>query len=156
MKQTLFQSFILIAVSTVVAGLFQAFHPNPIPYIAEEKEVVKTVSELSEEASEIEYISLEVAKTLFDESVLFVDARETEYYHEGHIAGSLNNDMFQKLVFTIDSLQSREDMIVTYCDGEDCGSSEDLAYDLLDYGFKKVMVFLDGWEEWTNAGYPTE
>ncbi len=157
MKQTLFQTSILVGVSTLIAIIFQWFNPNAIPYLAAKVDVVQTKNELTDnESSDIEYISLELAKTLFDDGVLFVDAREPEYFLKGHIPNALNNDHFLKLAYIIDSLQSRNTMIIAYCDGDDCGSSEDLAYDLLDHGFKKVMVFLDGWEEWTNANYPVE
>ncbi len=157
MKQTLFQSCVLLAVSIVLAVTFQAFNPYGIPYIAEEVEVIQTKDDLTvEQSSDLEYISIELAKTLYNEGVLFVDAREIDYYQEGHIPGALLSDHFQKLVFTIDSLQARGDMIVTYCDGDDCGSSEELAYDLIDYGFTNVKVFLDGWEEWVVFGYEVE
>jgi rhodanese-related sulfurtransferase len=46
--------------------------------------------------------------------------------------------------------------IVTYCDGEDCSLSEDLAKELMAMGYEKVKVLLNGWTRWLEAGLPTE
>jgi 3-mercaptopyruvate sulfurtransferase SseA len=46
--------------------------------------------------------------------------------------------------------------IITYCDGEDCNASIDLAADLKMMGFANVNFFFGGWQEWRDAGYPIE
>ncbi|MBC8216342.1 MAG: rhodanese-like domain-containing protein [Candidatus Marinimicrobia bacterium] len=158
MKKSLFQAFIIMVVSIIVAVSVNAFHPGAIPFFAKEIKTVNSHIELIEndETALIQYISLEIARSLYDEGILFVDARDIAYYNEGHIPGALSNENFMKLLFTIDSLQTRTDIVITYCNGDDCGSSEDLAYDLLDSGFSNVMVFVDGWSEWVNVGYEVE
>ena len=47
-------------------------------------------------------------------------------------------------------------LLITYCDGEDCNASIDLAADLKMMGFARVVFFFGGWQEWLTAGYPTE
>ena len=46
--------------------------------------------------------------------------------------------------------------IVTYCDGEACDLSHELALFLKEMGHENVQVLLNGWTEWNNAGLPTE
>ena len=101
-------------------------------------------------------ISLSKAKQLFDEGVVFVDARGDEYFADGHIQNAWNSGFFMELMFKLDSLQSRDDGAVLYCSDDDCGSSEELAYDLYNEGFTKLFVFQGGWLEWNAAGYPVE
>jgi 3-mercaptopyruvate sulfurtransferase SseA len=45
---------------------------------------------------------------------------------------------------------------VTYCDGETCSLSEDLAKELMAMGYKQVKVLLNGWTRWNEAGLPVE
>ena len=48
-----------------------------------------------------------------------------------------------------------KDTIITYCDGENCELSHDLAMYLKDMGFTNVRVLVNGWTVWQNAGLPT-
>lgn len=102
-------------------------------------------------------ILFEQARERFeDASVLFVDARPDFEYQEGHIAGSLSLplDQAQTRVFdVIDQLYGRE-LIITYCDGEGCNLSHDLAVFLQDMGVEEVRVLVNGWTLWREAGLP--
>ncbi len=102
-------------------------------------------------------IDLEQAKAFFDEGIPFIDARHNEYYAEGRISGSLPSEDFMELLFVLDTLAvGKDNPVVTYCDGDDCGSSEDLAYDLQSSGYNLIYIFVGGWSAWLQAGYPME
>jgi rhodanese-related sulfurtransferase len=101
-------------------------------------------------------ISLEQAKNLFEQEILFVDARDEGYYDAGHIQGALKNAFLMELIFNIEKQQNKSDALVVYCGDPGCGDSEDLAYNLQDSGFTKLYVFKGGWLEWSKAGYPSE
>jgi len=45
---------------------------------------------------------------------------------------------------------------VVYCSDDDCGSSEELAYELQEIGFMNILVFKGGWKSWTEAGFEIE
>jgi 3-mercaptopyruvate sulfurtransferase SseA len=45
---------------------------------------------------------------------------------------------------------------VIYCSGDECGSSEDLAYELQGEGFSNLLVFKGGWTAWNSSGHPIE
>ena len=45
---------------------------------------------------------------------------------------------------------------VIYCSDDDCGSSEELAYQFQDIGFNNILVFKGGWKSWKDAGLEIE
>ena len=104
-------------------------------------------------------ISLEYARTICKENkALFLDARSPEHYAQGHIRCALNLpwQAFDEYIDRVLDKIPDDAWIVTYCDGEHCSLSEDLAKDLLSMGYEKVGVLLNGWTRWLEAGLPTE
>ena len=47
-------------------------------------------------------------------------------------------------------------VIITYCDGESCNLSKDLALFLESLGFTNVRVLVNGWTVWRDAGLIVE
>jgi rhodanese-related sulfurtransferase len=114
---------------------------------------------LTTDSGESMVISLEEAKKVFASgAAVFLDARSEGLYREGHIRGARNlpwqafEQHLDKVVAEIPS----DALIVTYCDGEECALSEDLARELLFMGYEKVRVLINGWTRWIEAGLPTE
>jgi rhodanese-related sulfurtransferase len=104
-------------------------------------------------------ISLEEAKALCsDKKAIFIDARSPEDYAQGHIRCALNVpwQAFDEYVDRVWDKIPDNAWIVTYCDGEHCSLSEDLAKELSSMGYKKVKVLLNGWTRWLEAGLPVE
>ena len=101
-------------------------------------------------------ISLEQAHEFYNDKAIFIDARDLEYFNEGHIPGAWDSDIFSELIVRLDSLQGKDGSIITYCDGDECGSSEELAYELQEAGFANIFVFVGGWSEWKQAGLSIE
>jgi 3-mercaptopyruvate sulfurtransferase SseA len=104
-------------------------------------------------------VSLEEAEPLFfSQQAIFIDARSDADFRAGHIQGALNlpwNEFdirFQQVMTGI----SHESTIVTYCDGEACGLSHELAVALLGKGYPNVRVLLNGWTIWQQSGLPTD
>ncbi|MBT4035056.1 MAG: rhodanese-like domain-containing protein [Candidatus Marinimicrobia bacterium] len=103
-------------------------------------------------------ISLENAHAAYENNAaLFFDARSPEDFSSGHINQAINLPVHAFM----DSLPYLENLnlsrhIITYCDGEDCNASIDLAADLKMMGFSNVNFFFGGWQEWRDAGYPIE
>jgi len=65
-------------------------------------------------------------------SAVFIDARTPEHYQEGHIRGALNVPLadFDQMMERVLTELPEEALIVTYCDGEDCDLSAQLALKL--------------------------
>ena len=149
------QSFILVALSIIVALASNTIRSKSIPLLAKEIEQATATDMVSDEPFLLT-ISLEQALDFYEKDVLFLDARDDGYYAQGHIKGAIKNIFFMELIFNIESIQSKTDPLVVYCGDPGCGDSEDLAYDLQDSGFTKLYVFKGGWLAWSAAGYPSE
>ena len=131
---------------------------DAISWIAEPIKVVNNVKDISLTLldPEIREIDLEMAKSLHKTGLLFVDARAEEYLSEGIIPGAVANEDVGLLSEQIEFLIGYEKGFVIYCSDDDCGSSEELAYELQDFGFMNIFVFKGGWKSWTDAGLEIE
>jgi rhodanese-related sulfurtransferase len=103
-------------------------------------------------------ISYAEARALFDGgNALFVDARPPFDFGLGHIKGAFNLPLKDfDASGAILELLPKDQLLVTYCDGEDCNSSVLLAAKLDSAGYKHVKVFFGGWKEWTARHLPVE
>ncbi len=159
-KSALRQSLALTLAAILLGAAVNTIRPHGIAWVRPEIPVLVSESEGDStdtaDSPSLVVITLEQAKTFFAQGMPFIDAREWDYYREGHIAGAFPVDNYMALVFTLDSLQGREAPLVTYCDGDECGSSEELAYDLQASGFSNIYIFRGGWSAWKQAGLPIE
>ena len=147
------QMLAIIIVSLAVGLFTNILRSDRIPILAQDLTQAENIDEVSGEPVAV---TLAQAKSLFDKGVVFVDARDDEYFTGGHIQNAWNSGFFMELMFKLDSLQSRDDGVVLYCSDDDCGSSEELANDLYNEGFTKLFVFKGGWLVWNESGYPVE
>ena len=104
-------------------------------------------------------ISLSEAKKLFlQRSVVFIDARPQDDYEKGHIKGALGlpwKEVDRNFMQVTEDI-SPDTPIITYCDGEICELSHNLAIFLLDMGFRNVKILVNGWALWKEEGLPIE
>jgi rhodanese-related sulfurtransferase len=100
-------------------------------------------------------IKLNFAYKLFNEVIQFIDSRSTEEFAEGHIKGSVNIPFYgsENYLDVINGLDKNE-IVVTYCSGADCDISILSGEELFEMGFKRVYVFIDGYDEWIKNNYP--
>ena len=121
----------------------------------------KSVKNETETSSEIEIpnepkaITLSQAYSLYIANSVFIDARESVDFEEGHITNSINIPFyeFEENKNKLEQL-SKDDPVVTYCSGTDCDLSILLGNQLYSIGYKKVFIFFGGWPEWISANYP--
>jgi rhodanese-related sulfurtransferase len=97
----------------------------------------------------------EVLEHYQDGITLFIDARRTREYVEGHITGALSisvweADMEQKISQLATNPEiNPEAPIVAYCTkSDDCKDSQDLAKYLHNNGFLNLLVYHGGFPEW--------
>ena len=147
-----------ITVSILVGSISNLVRTDAISWMAEPIKVVNNVNDvlLTLLEPEIREIDLEMAKSLHKTGLLFVDARSEEYLSDGIIPGAVANDDVGLLSEQIEFLIGYEKGFVIYCSDDDCGSSEELAYELQDFGFMNIFVFKGGWKSWTDAGLEIE
>jgi len=106
---------------------------------------------------ELWFIDITTAKEYLDDGeCIFFDARDLEYYEEGHIPGAINwpADDFDLLVDEKLDGVSRGDCMVIYCVGGSCDESYHLGQSLVLEGYYEVYLFEGGMEEWEFYGYP--
>ena len=104
-------------------------------------------------------IPLKQAEKIFAENkAVFIDARSQEDYSRSHIKGALSLPMHEidEKFMDISQKLPRDKLIVTYCDGETCSLSHDLAEFLLSAGFNRVKVLINGLSVWKKADMPLE
>ena len=152
------QLIFFITASILVGLISNLLRSDAISWMTEPIEVVRNVNDvlLTLSEPEIREIDLEIAKSLHKTGLLFVDARSEEYLSDGMIPGAIANDDVELLSEQIEFLIGYEKGFVIYCSDDDCGSSEELAYELQDFGFVNIFVFKGGWKSWTDAGLEIE
>ena len=155
---TLTKEIILYIVSSIIIGLTFNLARSwvdgaGISLLAEELKIVSDSEQAFAILSDprVSIIDLQSAIKFHEKEILFVDARAEEYTYEGVIPGAISNDDIEVLSDEISDLIGYDKGFVVYCSDDDCGSSEDLAYELQERGFMNIFVFKGGWKEWTEA-----
>jgi rhodanese-related sulfurtransferase len=148
--------FIYLIIVPSFLGLGVNFiNQNSLPLVAKSIEEITSSDHLksSNQLANIRKIDIKLALELYSKKTLFVDARSEEYLSDGIIPGAIFNDDIEILSSKIDSVIGLDSAFVVYCSDDDCGSSEDLAFELQDLGFTNILVFSGGWKSWTDSGY---
>ena len=109
-------------------------------------------------------ISGDDAVALHRAGSLFLDARRTSIYEEGHIPGSRSfsvweADIDDKVTALFEERQDPAEQnkpIVIYCSGGACEDSHMLAQKLWGIQFNNVYVYKDGYPDWQQRGLPTK
>ena len=157
-SSSLNQIYIYVVLSLFISFFVNILRIDSLPYIAIPLGKIEDIAQIENSSlqPQIREISIDVAERLFSDSVLFIDARAEEYYDEGHIPNSICNDDFDSLVYQIEDFIKYKNGFVVYCSDDDCGSSEDLAYQLQDQGFTNIYLFKGGWKQWMENNLSIE
>ena len=105
-------------------------------------------------------ISSDDAWQLYQQKAVFLDARRTAVYEAGHIAGARlmpiwESDIDERIKTLFYELPNQQQPIVVYCSGGNCEDSHMLADKLWGVGYENVLVYKDGYPDWTGKGRPT-
>ncbi len=150
-RESVLRASFLLATAVLIALIVNWLSPRGLP--------LARYHILQPASARIKEIGLEKAKELFEQrTAVFVDSRDREEFVKGHIKGafSLPTAEFDHHVPLFMELVTLTTPIVTYCSGQGCDSSTELAELLLGSGYTDVKVFYGGWQQWKDAGYPTE
>jgi len=154
-KQSLWQMPAIIAAACLIGLAVNQFHPGGIALVGD----WSLETRFSDAAGDSMVVSLETAEQLFrQERVRFLDARSQKEYAAGHIRGALSipwQEVDRYFIEMVDRLEGPHTLI-TYCDGEACDLSHELALFLMEMGFENVRVLINGWTVWKQAGLPTD
>ena len=145
------KTVIIIGLSVGLALAFNATRPDRLPLVHDPEVAAQAAAQRGE-------ISLADAVLLFESGkAVFVDAREAGEYEHGHIEGALSLDplSFGQSFPALRELLEGATTVVTYCDGEYCELSRELAEQLESMGLQDVRVLKNGWTLWRDQGLPT-
>jgi len=145
------QLYLYLIISIISGLLVNALRDNGINYLAQPIQEFST-SDIVTSGPIIRNIDLDLAMKFHNDGLLFVDARAQETLNEGFIPKAISHDNIVILAEKIESLIGYDTEFVVYCSDDDCGSSEELAYELQDFGFSNIFVFKGGWKAWVDAG----
>ncbi|MFZ0135107.1 MAG: rhodanese-like domain-containing protein [Desulfobacterales bacterium] len=155
LKQAAWQVPLLVITACVIGIAVNNFRSDGITFVGDWSEQAR----YADAAGESLVISLDEAAGLFErKAVLFLDARPQNQYAKGHVRGALNlpwQEVDRYFMELTDRLEGAS-AIITYCDGESCDLSHELALFLQEMGFENVRVLVNGWTVWQQAGLPTE
>ena len=96
---------------------------------------------------------------LFGRKALFLDARRSSVYAEGHIAGARSmpvweSDVDARVKALFEEGLDQQAPIVIYCSGGNCEDSHMLAEKLYMVGFDNLLIYKDGFPDWEKRGQP--
>jgi rhodanese-related sulfurtransferase len=100
------------------------------------------------------------AAALHAAGVLFLDARRTSVYEDGHITGARSisvwesdvDDKVNALYGERSDPSDQDKPIVIYCSGGACEDSHMLSQKLWGIQFNNIYVYKDGFPDWQNRG----
>jgi len=132
--------------------------PTPAPVPPQQPDVLARFREHPDKPY-IEIAYDDVA-ALHGKNVLFLDARRTSVYEQGHIAGARPFSVWEsdidekvnKLFEERGDPREQAQPIVVYCSGGDCEDSHMLAQKLWGIQFNNVYVYKDGFPDWQKRG----
>ncbi|MEP6471807.1 MAG: rhodanese-like domain-containing protein [Acidobacteriota bacterium] len=96
---------------------------------------------------------------LYREKMLFLDARRSSVYADGHIAGARivpvwESDVDDRVRKLFEEGLDQRAPVVAYCSGGNCEDSHMLAEKLYKVGFDNVLIYKDGFPDWQKRGLP--
>lgn len=154
-RQAIWQVPAITLAAGILALFINTLRPDSLPLIGDWSIVARLTTATGVRLD----LSLPEAEKLFrGKAAVFLDARSANDYARGHIQGARSLPWQEVDQFFVDVAENLEleTPIVTYCDGEACKLSHDLAVYLKNMGFMNVRVLVNGWSVWQAAGLPVE
>jgi len=153
--RAVWQSGVMVVLAIFIGLLVNESRSDGLTLVADWSPEVR----LTTGAGDSMIVSLEEAERLcLEKNAVFLDARLPADFSRGHIQCAKNVPWqgFETYMDRVWGVIPEEAWIVTYCDGEHCALSEDLAKELIAMGYKNVKVLLNGWTRWMEAGLPVD
>ena len=148
LKKLSLQTLIIVIISIVCGFIYNSISSNSISLVYEPLNI--------ESGS---FLTLEQTMILLNEGrSLFIDTRYKEEFEQGHLKNAKNlpaNSTREQMMAFFESVP-KDKQIVSYCSSPACNSSRRLAGFLTYLGYKKVLIYLEGYDEWEAKNFPIE
>lgn len=149
------QTVVLSLIAIVLGLIVNQLRPDSMPLLGDWSPEARITLKFGKNI----LIPFEEAKEkFFAGSAVFLDARPPELYQKGHVQGARNLPIgeFDQLADKVFMNFPEDTLFVTYCDGEDCALSGELALKLKEIGYENVRVLHNGWSVWKSHQLPLE
>jgi CRP-like cAMP-binding protein/rhodanese-related sulfurtransferase len=148
LRITWFDYFLVMAVSVILATIFNYSNPNGIPLFPEFPGR-NSVPAIGPAAAFEEFRHRQT---------LFLDARPANFYHERHIKGAVNIPLalFDIVYLMTFAKEDKEKKIIVYGGTISKLSDWELADKLLLRGYEQVRILEGGLAAWEGKGYPVD
>ena len=160
--KTIKEIVILVAVAVAMALMVNHLSPRGIALVGQWDKAKGLITANATDDNEPPIAEIDrvtdAAKIFYDGDTLFVDARSTEDYENGHLPEAISWPVgqFDERIESFMNQYPPNQPIITYCSGRTCQDSHHLARLLLEAGFNEVRIFIDGFPGWQAEGYPIE
>lgn len=158
----------LACVALLVGCLVNALRAEPLPwlYAGRAGTLDAAVARLAEDpAAKTDTPPQEIRLEDFQSFVLegkglVLDARGKVFYDRAHVPGAVSlprdafADEYPRQRAKLDA--HKEKPVVVYCSGADCPDAQLLADALGKLGYRHLLIYTSGWEEWSHTGLPQE
>ncbi len=140
----------IMAIATVLALVVNAIRPDGLPLVQAGSGAVQL------DAGSEEIPIKDAAMLFISQRAVFLDARSPLEFDEGHIQGALSAPVedFEVLFDELKPALAGKEAVITYCDGERCPLSHELAEQLRSRGVRNVWVLRNGWGLWQKENLP--
>jgi rhodanese-related sulfurtransferase len=150
LKKGIWQGAVLVILATALALAVNAVRPDGLP-------LQHRPAEPKVHKGRVSDIALPDALGLFHKrGALFLDARDSHMFSQGHIPGALNVPPDKGADFVVGLKESPDKLIITYCSDQECGLAEKLASVLNQAGLTNIRIMREGWMAWSGSGYPVD
>jgi rhodanese-related sulfurtransferase len=147
------EAVLVVFITLVLSSIAYLLRPDILPLRPS-----KNVDSLPEESRHLyATISIDEAIDRFkQQSAVFADARPLETFLQGHIEGAIHLDPSEFDTWSEPLIERTplETNIITYCEGEHCSLSAELAEKLTWLGYEHVFYLKDGWGQWKRLRLP--
>lgn len=105
-----------------------------------------------------ETISRSELKAKMDRGERFqlVEALPEESFQQQHLPGAINLPPKEAKQLAPQRLPDKAADIVVYCGSSTCNASHEVAQELESQGYRNVRRYVEGKQDWVDAGLPTE
>jgi rhodanese-related sulfurtransferase len=149
------QASFIVVIAMALGLVFNQFRSNSLPLFGEWSPEARLTLRFGKNI----LIPFDEAKEkFFAGNAFFIDARPEDAYRKGHIQGSrsLPFEAFDQLADEVLIDLPEDTLVITYCDGERCTLSAEVALKLKEIGFENVRVLFNGWTVWKDHHLPTQ
>lgn len=150
---TLMEAGRIVVLAAALGLTYNTLSPNGIPLVRTEQHTLPAGVPAAPAK-----IDIEQARQWFEQgAAIFLDSRPDLDYALGHISGarSVPIETLEHQSAVLSTIP-KDALLVTYCGGEDCASSTELAYKLAGMGYTNVKIFFAGWRQWLEHNLPVE